>query len=84
MEQLIAYFLLTLIIQVCNFLLYFQMHRIETSDDKTVVTRLMGETLKRMEQMSRRKSFQLENVFSGGTTRSPRANGSGPVVADSE
>lgn len=64
--------------------LYFQMHRIETSDEKEAVTRLMGETLKRMEQISRRKSFQLENIFSGGTTRSPTAYGSCSVVTDSE
>ena len=47
------------------------MHRIETSDEKRAVTSLMGEALKRMEQISKRKSFQLENIFSGGTTRSP-------------
>ena len=62
----ITIFIIYIYLKILNF---FQHHNINTLEKKNLVRRQLGDVLKRMPQIEKRKIFQVERIMEGGTTR---------------
>lgn len=60
---------------VTYYCLLFQLHEISTAQQMAKLSWLLGETLKRMPQLEKRKESKMETVMSGGTSRGETSRG---------